>query len=569
MLKTFYTLFPELKNKLFILVFLSIFSSILDILSLGLIGPLIGMIVDKNFLLKFPIIYNFIEYLNIFNLNIFIFISFLILILFLIKSFFTYNIINFIHSFCFRQQVELRNKILRIYLSMPFIEFMKKDYSNKFVSLTELTRNVTENALINLLKFFSDLLICVGITFYLISINYKISLIIVLLLFFIYFFFRIFLKEKILGLGKKTVQSLRNILSNAQSSLSAVKEIKVFKKEKFFIKKMSLDSLEFSKAYIKHILISSLPKMIIENVLVFTMLIVLIFAIYLDKNTDDLFSLLAIFGFAAFRLGPLTHNILASYTQIWNTKFALITLEEQLNEFQSLNLVDEKPISNQIQIIKKVIEFKNCKFSYDNNKTVFNNLNFKLEMNKSFGISGASGSGKTTFLYLLMGLLKFDEGIVKVDDKNINLENYNIIDTVAYIPQETYLLDDTIKNNILFDSDFNQSNFNKVISDSKLQEVLDIFPQKENSKIGYMGSKLSGGQRQRISIARALYKNKKILILDEPTSSLDEISKKEIIDNIKNLKNSNTIIVISHDISVLENFESIYEVFNMNLKKIK
>ncbi len=301
MLKTFYTLFPELKNKLFILVFLSIFSSILDILSLGLIGPLIGMIVDKNFLLKFPIIYNFIEYLNIFNLNIFIFISFLILILFLIKSFFTYNIINFIHSFCFRQQVELRNKILRIYLSMPFIEFMKKDYSNKFVSLTELTRNVTENALINLLKFFSDLLICVGITFYLISINYKISLIIVLLLFFIYFFFRIFLKEKILGLGKKTVQSLRNILSNAQSSLSAVKEIKVFKKEKFFIKKMSLDSLEFSKAYIKHILISSLPKMIIENVLVFTMLIVLIFAIYLDKNTDDLFSLLAIFGFAAFR----------------------------------------------------------------------------------------------------------------------------------------------------------------------------------------------------------------------------------------------------------------------------
>jgi len=131
MLKTFYTLFPELKNKLFILVFLSIFSSILDILSLGLIGPLIGMIVDKNFLLKFPIIYNFIEYLNIFNLNIFIFISFLILILFLIKSFFTYNIINFIHSFCFRQQVELRNKILRIYLSMPFIEFMKKDYSNK------------------------------------------------------------------------------------------------------------------------------------------------------------------------------------------------------------------------------------------------------------------------------------------------------------------------------------------------------------------------------------------------------------------------------------------------------
>ena len=112
MLKTFYTLFPELKNKLFILVFLSIFSSILDILSLGLIGPLIGMIVDKNFLLKFPIIYNFIEYLNIFNLNIFIFISFLILILFLIKSFFNYNIINFIHSFCFRQQVELRNKEL-------------------------------------------------------------------------------------------------------------------------------------------------------------------------------------------------------------------------------------------------------------------------------------------------------------------------------------------------------------------------------------------------------------------------------------------------------------------------
>ena len=155
MLKTFYILFPELKKKnYFFLIFLSILSSLLDILSLGLVGPLIGMIVDENFLLKFPVIYGLIENINFLDLNIFVFISFLILVLFIIKSFFNYNIIKFIHSFCFKQQVELRNKILKIYLNMPFIDFMKKDYSNKFVSLTDLTRNVTENALISLLKFF-------------------------------------------------------------------------------------------------------------------------------------------------------------------------------------------------------------------------------------------------------------------------------------------------------------------------------------------------------------------------------------------------------------------------------
>ncbi len=569
MLKTFYILFPELKKKLFFLIFLSIFSSLLDVLSLGLIGPLIGMIVDENFLLKFPIIYELIKGLNFLNLNIFVFISFLILVLFIIKSFFNYNIIKFIHSFCFKQQVELRNKILKIYLNMPFIDFMKKDYSNKFVSLTDLTRNVTENALINLLKFFSDLLICIAITLYLISIDYKISFIIVILLFLIYFFFRLFLREKILGLGKKTVLSLRNILSNAQSSLSAVKEIRVFKKEQFFLKKMSLDSIEFSKAYIKHILISSLPKMIIENVLVLTMLIVLIFALYLKKDTGDLFSLMAIFGFAAFRLGPLTHNILASYTQIWNTKFALKTLENQLNEFQNQNLLKDKSSSDKYFEIKNYIDFHNCNFSYNEKKIIFKNLNFRLKINKSFGIFGASGSGKTTFLYLLMGLLKFNEGKIQIDNEHVKLNEYNIIDTVAYIPQETYLLDDTIKNNILFDSEFDETIFRKVITDSKLEKVINNLPEKENSKIGYMGSKLSGGQRQRISIARALYKNKNILILDEPTSSLDEDSKKEIIENIKNLKNLKTIITISHDMSVLENFDSIFEVFDMNLKKIK
>ena len=157
MIKLLFNLFPDLRNKIFLLVFLSAISSFLDVLSLVFIGPFVGLIIDQDFFLKFSVLYNFLNKINFLQINLFFFISILIILSFLIKSIISYQIIKFIQTFCFDQQLKLRNKILSYYLSMPFIVFIKKNFINKFSSITELTRIVSENALINFLRLSSDL----------------------------------------------------------------------------------------------------------------------------------------------------------------------------------------------------------------------------------------------------------------------------------------------------------------------------------------------------------------------------------------------------------------------------
>ncbi len=564
MLRLFFILFPDLKKKIYLLISLSIFLSFLDILSLGLIGPLIGLIIDENFFNNFPAFYSFLNLINIFQMDILIFISILIILCFLIKSIFSFQIIKFIQSFCYEQQTKLRNRILEYYLTMPFIFFIKKDYVNKFSSITELTRNVSESALINLLRLFSDLIIVLLISMYLFYTDFKISVFVLSLLFLTYLSFRFFLKNKILTLGKKTVSSLKNIISGAEVTLNAIKEIRVFNKEKFFLHKMNDASKNFGKFNTQHILYSSLPKIIIENTLVITMLIVIFITISFNTKTEVIFSTLAIFGLAAIRLGPLSHNILASYAQVWNSKYASETLVEQLNDFEKIKNKNK----NNKEVIKKVenkIQYSNCSFQYNEQGSIFSDLNFEFIMGQSIGLYGQSGVGKTTFIYLLIGLLKFTKGKIIIDEMEVDIENYDILDEVAYIPQDTFLLDDTIKNNILFDSEFNQKKIDQVILDSNLSDVIDQMQFGIDTRVGHMGTLLSGGQKQRLSIARALYNKKKFLIFDEPTSALDQKSKDEIVSTIKSLKGKQTIVVISHDISILKNFDKVYLLENKNL----
>tara|TARA_B110000971_G_scaffold204514_1_gene226068 strand:- start:7946 stop:9652 length:1707 start_codon:yes stop_codon:yes gene_type:complete len=565
MLRLFFILFPDLKKKIYLLITLSIFLSFLDILSLGLIGPLIGLIIDENFFNNFPTFYSFLDLINIFQIDILIFISILIILCFLIKSIFSFQIIKFIQSFCYEQQTKLRNRILEYYLTMPFIFFIKKDYVNKFSSITELTRNVSESALINLLRLFSDLIIVLLISVYLFYTDFKISVFVLTLLFLTYLSFKFFLKNKILTLGKETVSSLKNIISGAEVTLNAIKEIRVFNKEKFFLHKMNDASKNFGKFNTQHILYSSLPKIIIENTLVITMLIVIFITISFNAKTEVIFSTLAIFGLAAIRLGPLTHNILSSYAQVWNSKYASETLVDQLNDFEKNK---NKNNNNNKEIIKKIenkIQYSNCSFHYNEQGSVFSDLNFEFIVGESIGLHGQSGAGKTTFIYLLIGLLKFTKGKITIDEIEVDIENYDILDKVAYIPQDTFLLDDTIKNNILFDSEFNQKKFDQVVVDSNLSDVIDQMQFGINTRVGHMGTLLSGGQKQRLSIARALYNKKKFLIFDEPTSALDQKSKNEIMSTIKSLKGKQTIVVISHDISILKNFDKVYLLENKDL----
>ena len=192
-----------------------------------------------------------------------------------------------------------------------------------------------------------------------------------------------------------------------------------------------------------------------------------------------------------------------------------------------------------------------------------------IKKGEAIGIVGKTGSGKTTFVDLILGLIDPSKGEVLVDNININQNKRGWINIIGYVPQETFIFDDTVKNNIIFDfsKEIDINRLNIAINKSALNSFMDTEGLETNT--GDRGSRLSGGQKQRIGIARAIYKKSKLIIFDEPTSSLDTNTEKDIMNNIYKLKSENTLIIISHKSSSLEECDRIFEIKNGKLLQLK
>ena len=217
---------------------------------------------------------------------------------------------------------------------------------------------------------------------------------------------------------------------------------------------------------------------------------------------------------------------------------------------------------------------KNISFKYDNNKDhILKKLNIKINLNNSVGIFGKSGSGKTTFLDIISGLVSPSDGSITIDDKliNNNFLRRKLQNNISYISQKTTVINDTLMKNICFgieEKDIDIDRYNQTLEISELKDVEQNFDN-NLKKVGDFGKNISGGQLQRIGIARALYQNKEILIFDEATNALDEILEKKIVSNLIDLKKGKILIFVSHNQDLLKNFDNIYELINNNISKLK
>ena len=289
-------------------------------------------------------------------------------------------------------------------------------------------------------------------------------------------------------------------------------------------------------------------------------------SIQLDLKSE-IISTLALFGAVAFRLIPTTTRLLHCFARI---KFGIPIVNSLHNE---KNIFDSIKDNNFDEIyFSKDIKFKNCSFHYENtSRHVLNNFEFELKKNEFVGIIGESGSGKTTLLNILLGLYSFTSGDVLVEKKKVN-KKFKWRNIVGYVPQSIFIIDDTIKNNIILDNNIketDQISLNKAIKNAQLEELINELPDGIQTKIGERGSRLSLGQVQRIGIARALYVNPDILFLDEPTSSLDPKTEEEFMNVINQFKGKKTIIMISHKEEILKFCDKILKVEKGNLFKIK
>jgi ABC-type multidrug transport system fused ATPase/permease subunit len=373
-----------------------------------------------------------------------------------------------------------------------------------------------------------------------------------------------FNKKKIYqwGLNRQINENFR--YKYLYETFQGIKEIKLYKVEKFFqdifLKHHSIISSEKRKIDT----FQQLPRLIIEFLTILNIIIlVLLINFYLKEDRNLLLPTLAAFALSAIRIIPSIARILSGFQNIKYSYAAIDNLKNEINrEKKIVNKVDDVDYFS----FTKNITLKNLAFKYldsNSNSNLFNNVNFIIEKGSCIGIVGASGHGKSTLVNLILGLLKPTSGSILVDNKDIFSNLLGWQRNIGYVPQDIFLLDDTVKNNIIFGEGLDK--FNKVRFDLALEksQTIKFLSKLENgieTNLGERGVKLSGGQIQRIGIARALYKNSSILILDESTNALDLETEKDIVNLVNDLRPELTIIIISHRQSTLNNCQKILEI---------
>ena len=357
-----------------------------------------------------------------------------------------------------------------------------------------------------------------------------------------------------LGIERQKLDGKR--FKEVQESLNSIFDIKTYKSESFFIKRFDIYNYLLCNTSKFQTFIQSVPRITIEIMMVVVLTLLMIYFIK-DNNIFDIFPTLTIFVAVAFRLMPSTTRILSSLQVV---RFTLPSLKILVQEI-STNNISSKNNSKIILKIGDIIAVNSLTFKYSNeSKKLINNLNLSFKIGESVGIFANSGSGKSTLIKIILGLIKPNNGTFTLNNNVIKIHNNDSwIYNFACVNQNFNLLDDTIENNITFgtSSKTNKIRLKEVIRMSKLENFIKNLPNGLNTLVGEKGSLISGGEKQRIAIARALYRNPKILVFDEATNSLDENTEKDIINMIYSLKNHFSLIIISHNKINLANCDNI------------
>lgn len=561
-----FKIIPELKKQIFKLIFFSLIISILDLMSLSLIGIFIISLFTGIFdnVITETILKDF----SFFE-KLYLFCSFIILI-YLLKAMLSYRLLKKIIEFCYNQQSHLRKKYLNFYFS-NFEILRNQNFNQNISSVIEYIRKITENYLVYSLRLISDSLVLIVIFSFLLFKDIKLTTLLLLIISISLILYIFFYRKKIFQLGVKSNLSYKSLIDKSWFIFSAFKEIKIHNKENQFIKDFSEESRNYTDTVKKFSLLTNLPRYYAEFIFVVFILLVSIFTLKFFGSNELAYSIIGIYSAAAARLAPLINNLTQSMSIIWNNRDAAVKIRNFINEKESdlLNkngfvyLDANKKINT--DIIKKIL-IENFSFSYGDTE-IFKNVNFAIEKDKITGIYGNSGSGKTTLINSIIGFLKPRDGkIVFVNNSGEeHLEDRHQF--ISFIPQEIRLMSETISKNVSLELDESKINIPKVKKALETANALSFVDKLDNTidtVLTSNGESFSGGQKQRIVIARALYNNSRVLVLDEPFSSLDEKSEIHLIKILNKIKKDMIIIIITHKKNISKYFDQILMVDEVN-----
>ena len=550
------------QKKYAIFIFaLMVVAMILEALSIGIMLPLLSVLMKgetNSSFFSYFFTFGYVEDKNLIYVGLAV-----TFIIFLTKNIFL--LFNHWHQSKFLEKIilELSDKLFKDYLKRDYIFFLQMNTAQLMANVKSEIPSFVEYVN-RVMIFFGEIIIFLGIAILLFHVDFFGTLII---LFFIGVFILLiyaFTKKKIDIYGKERIIVDRELNKQLMQGIATAKDVKILDREEDIIHQFNRNLFKNSAIGLYMKFIAGLPKFLFEILLVCAFLIIVLTLINMNRDMVSIIQYLGVFAIASFRIIPGASRIFTSFQQI---KYRRPTVELLSKEFDQKNYfyVQKNSQSKNLNIplkFQKEINLRNLCFSYPIRKEFYlSEISMTIKKGNFIGIIGETGSGKSTLINLFTGLLRPSEGKIEVDELNIfsNLSEWH--KKIGYVPQSIYLTDDTVRKNIAFglrENDIDDDLIKQAVEKASLSEFLKNLPNGLDTIVGEKGIRISGGQQQRIGIARALYRNPEILILDEATSSLDNLTEKKIMDSIHFLKRKKTLIVVTHRLSTVNKCDKIY-----------
>ena len=569
--KISYILKLNQKINLIILTFFWIILHFLEAVGISSVPIIVGSFLETNEIIKLDYFKNFNDYFaNFYNSD-----DKILIISILIISFFALKTVFFIFLTFFEAKTfkELNVSIKKL----VFNQQINQEYSN-FInsSVSQVTKIISYDSalassyIISLITIFSQFFLFLFVLILLAIVNFEITFFVIPIFGLIFFLFYIFTYKKLFLLGKSKQLLSGKLLKQINNTFDNLKEVIIYNKSKYLTDIFN-ETLNQNQKKIEQIsILKKFPKAIYE----FLGIIFIFTIIYISYNNnysqEDILLLVSLIAIAIIRILPSINLITQNVSNLKSSEYSFDLISEiaKKNQFKFEQTKDEN--NKKLINFEKDIVFKDISFEYTKSNNNIQNLNFTIKKNSIVGIFGPSGSGKSTIANLLCGLLIPSRGEILIDGVSIKKNFSNWQKKISYVTQDNYLLDDTLKNNILFSVENNQFKseiFSEVTKTTNLDNFVKKFKFSYQTQVGDKGIKLSGGQKQRVSIARALYKIPKLLIFDEATSALDDKTEKEIIEEIYKIKGI-TIIIISHNKDLLSKCDEVIDISNNQINSI-
>jgi ATP-binding cassette, subfamily B, bacterial PglK len=558
-------------RKIPFMVFLFIFLSILDIVGIGLIAPYIALITSPEQILESSIYNSLLDVGLTDNLDsLLIMLSLLLFVVFLIKSIMGLLVNRAILLFCISHGAQLRSFLMSSYQNMPYEEYIERNSSEYIYQIQELAAKFSHTTLQAILRVMSEGTVFVALVLFLAWINLVAVSILAVLIIASILMYDFFLKNKVDSYGKKVNKHSRQMIQGVSEGIEGLKEIRILGKENYFHNVVKKNAIQYSQINVKAMVVSSVPKYMMELLMVTFIVTIVLVYILSSQELKSLVPTLSVFAVAAIRLVPSSNQIMSSIVQIRFGKDAIRLLYDDVKKFKEYSANnDAKPKSDYekdflINIKKfKALTLDKVSYKYPGSDcNVLSDISLTIESGESIGIIGSSGSGKTTLIDIVLGLLIPRSGSIIVNDKIISANTSQWRKHIAYLPQQIFLIDNTMRKNIALgveESEIDDTRVMKAIHQVQLMDVVNQLPNGLDTILGERGVRLSGGQRQRIALARAFYHDRDVLIMDESTSALDGKTENEIVKEMQQFKGKKTVIVIAHRLTTLKHCDRIYK----------